>query len=168
MTGSVMKKTSFFLPLMLLASVCTIALNAQSEVEKIQAENEANGLRYHVSEESRGLLKRMDQQYCFFKILSGGKYPYLLSFHPGKNEIKNVLCGFENEKTGDIELIKEAAQIKNLKPIRAFTLMMDGNLKMDEKYRQEFLRATCLCLELAYKFFRHSLWRLHSSKFVSE
>lgn len=85
-----------------------------------------------VSEESRNQFKTLDQPFCFFKTIS--EDPYMIVFHPGKNEINSVICGTRDKERGP-RRAKKAIDFANLIAIRNVVLFADAGLKLDEKFR---------------------------------
>lgn len=85
-----------------------------------------------VSDASKDQFKTLDQPFCFFKTI--GEDPYMIVYHPGKNEIKTVTCG-TRDKNGAARRAKKATDFVNLTPIRGTVLIADAGLKLDEKYR---------------------------------
>ncbi|MBY0353759.1 hypothetical protein K2W90_05325 [Candidatus Babeliales bacterium] len=85
-----------------------------------------------LSEESRKQFQTLDQQFCFFKTCA--EDPYMIVFHPGKNEITTIACGTLDKQQGP-RRAKSAADFENLTVIRNTIIFADPGLKLDQKLR---------------------------------
>jgi hypothetical protein len=85
-----------------------------------------------VSAVVRPVFQKADQPVAWFKY-DGGKYPWVMVYHPGLERVTNILCG--TKINGAPQPAASAADLQGLQALCCWTKYSEGNIQLEKVYR---------------------------------